>query len=77
MRVRRCIRGGGDAKISRVINLRDFTSYFTPRRGLMSSDTWAGVATLIRNLMLAIDPARGVLQSQDHWLRQHKILDHP
>ena len=35
-----------------VTTLRDFTSYMTPRRGLMSSDTWAGFATLIRNLVL-------------------------
>jgi hypothetical protein len=35
-----------------VSDLRDFTSYLTPRRGLMSSDTWAGVATIARNLIL-------------------------
>ncbi|MGQ0445599.1 MAG: patatin-like phospholipase family protein [Beijerinckiaceae bacterium] len=35
-----------------VTSLRDFTSYITPRRGLMSSDTWTGFATLIRNLVL-------------------------
>jgi hypothetical protein len=35
-----------------VTSLRDFTSYLTPSRGLMSSDTWAGFATLIRNLVL-------------------------
>lgn len=35
-----------------VTNLRDFTSYLTPRRGLMSSDTWAGIATIFRNLVL-------------------------
>ncbi|MGC2224895.1 MAG: patatin-like phospholipase family protein [Methylocella sp.] len=35
-----------------IKNLRDFTSYLTPSRGLMSSDTWAGFATLIRNLVL-------------------------
>lgn len=35
-----------------VSDLRDFTSYLTPRRGLVSSDTWAGVATIARNLIL-------------------------
>ncbi|MGH6842064.1 MAG: patatin-like phospholipase family protein, partial [Methylocella sp.] len=35
-----------------VTSLRDFTSYITPKRGLMSSDTWTGLATLIRNLVL-------------------------
>jgi hypothetical protein len=35
-----------------VTNLRDFTSYLTPRRGLMSSDTWAAIATIFRNLVL-------------------------
>jgi Patatin-like phospholipase len=35
-----------------VTSLRDFTSYLTPSRGLLSSDTWAGFATLIRNLIL-------------------------
>lgn len=32
--------------------LRDFTSYLTPQNGLLSSDTWAGVATVLRNLAL-------------------------
>ncbi len=35
-----------------ITSLRDFASYLTPSRGLMSSDTWAGFATLIRNLVL-------------------------
>ncbi len=35
-----------------ITTLREFTSYMTPSRGLMSSDTWAGVATIIRNLAL-------------------------
>jgi Patatin-like phospholipase len=42
----------GETEPREVINLRDFTSYLTPRRGLMSSDTWAGAATLCRNLAL-------------------------
>jgi predicted acylesterase/phospholipase RssA len=35
-----------------VTNLRDFTSYLIARRGLTSSDTWAGIATIFRNLAL-------------------------
>ncbi len=42
----------GSREPAEVTSLRDFTSYMTPRRGLMSSDTWAGIATLIRNLVL-------------------------
>jgi hypothetical protein len=42
----------GSREPAEVTSLRDFASYLTPRRGLMSSDTWAGFATLIRNLVL-------------------------
>ena len=35
-----------------VENLREFTNYLTPRAGLMSADTWVGVATIARNLAL-------------------------
>jgi hypothetical protein len=35
-----------------VENLREFTNYLTPRAGLMSADTWVGVATIARNLVL-------------------------
>ena len=42
----------GSREPAEVTSLRDFTSYMTPRRGLMSSDTWASFATLIRNLVL-------------------------
>lgn len=35
-----------------VTNLRAFTSYLTPQRGLISSDTWAAIATVSRNLIL-------------------------
>jgi Patatin-like phospholipase len=42
----------GNPEPKEVTSLRDFTSYLTPRRGLMSSDTWASFATVIRNLVL-------------------------
>lgn len=35
-----------------VSSLRDFTNYLTPHLGLTSADTWAGVATVLRNLVL-------------------------
>lgn len=45
-------RLGGRKEPEQVGNLRDFTNYLTPRAGLMSADTWVGVATLARNLVL-------------------------
>ncbi|MGJ0426562.1 patatin-like phospholipase family protein [Methylocystis sp.] len=35
-----------------VKELRSYTSYLTPRTGVMSLDSWAWVATIIRNLVL-------------------------
>lgn len=35
-----------------VENLRAYSNYLTPRAGLMSADTWVGVATVARNLVL-------------------------
>jgi hypothetical protein len=32
--------------------LRDYSNYLTPRRGLFSGDTWAGIATYLRNFDL-------------------------
>lgn len=32
--------------------LRDYSNYLTPRRGLLSGDTWAGIATYLRNFDL-------------------------
>ena len=32
--------------------LRKYTSYLTPRVGLVSGDTWAAAATYLRNLLL-------------------------
>ncbi|MBV8913138.1 MAG: patatin-like phospholipase family protein, partial [Acetobacteraceae bacterium] len=32
--------------------LRQFTSYLTPSRGLLSKDTWAGITLYVRNLIL-------------------------
>lgn len=35
-----------------VGKLREYSNYLTPRAGLMSGDTWAGVAVVARNLIL-------------------------
>lgn len=35
-----------------VERLRSYTNYLTPRWGLMSLDTWAGIATIFRNVAL-------------------------
>jgi hypothetical protein len=32
--------------------LRDYSNYLTPRRGLLSGDSWAAIATYLRNLLL-------------------------
>jgi hypothetical protein len=32
--------------------LRDYSNYLTPRKGLLGADTWAAIATYIRNLLL-------------------------
>jgi hypothetical protein len=42
----------GNREPAEVTSLRDFASYLTPSRGLMSADTWTGFATVIRNLLL-------------------------
>jgi len=35
-----------------IFHLRRYSNYLTPRLGLFSQDTWTGVATYIRNLLL-------------------------
>jgi len=37
---------------SEIVWLRSYSNFLTPRRGLMSADTWAGFALVIRNLVL-------------------------
>ena len=37
---------------ARIHFLRKYTSYLTPRVGLVSGDTWAAAATYLRNLLL-------------------------
>jgi hypothetical protein len=40
------------AESPQVDHLRDYSNYLTPRLGLLSADTWAIVATVVRNLLL-------------------------
>jgi hypothetical protein len=35
-----------------VMHLREYSNYLTPRLGVMSGDTWAVIATYVRNLLL-------------------------
>ena len=35
-----------------VTFLRDYSNYLTPRRGLLGADTWAAIATYVRNVIL-------------------------
>ncbi|MGH7518279.1 MAG: patatin-like phospholipase family protein [Gemmatimonadales bacterium] len=35
-----------------IDRLREFSNYLTPRRGLLSGDTWAAIAIIVRNLLL-------------------------
>lgn len=32
--------------------LRDYSNYLTPRKGILGADTWAAIATYLRNLLL-------------------------
>jgi hypothetical protein len=45
-------RLGARDEPKQIKNLREFTNYLTPRAGLMSADTWVGIATIARNLAL-------------------------
>ena len=35
-----------------VSALREYTSYLTPKRGLMSADTWSGIVLYLRNVLI-------------------------
>jgi len=37
---------------SQIVWLRSYSSFLTPRKGLLSADTWAAIALVIRNLVL-------------------------
>ena len=37
---------------SSVTFLRDYSNYLTPRKGLLGADTWAAIATYLRNVLL-------------------------
>lgn len=41
-----------DAEVAPLKNLRDYSSYLTPRWGLLTADTWTWVAIYLRNLLL-------------------------
>jgi hypothetical protein len=45
-------QGGGVAEPRQVNFLRDYSNYMTPRVGLVGADTWTGVATYQRNVLL-------------------------
>ncbi len=44
--------GGGIAEPRQVNFLRDYSNYMTPRVGLVGADTWTGIATYFRNVLL-------------------------
>jgi hypothetical protein len=47
-----------------IDQLREYSNYLTPRKGLFSGDTWAAVATILRNMILnwlIIVPALGAV----------------
>jgi hypothetical protein len=43
---------GITAEPEQVSFLRDYSNYMTPRLGLFGADTWAGIATYLRNVIL-------------------------
>ncbi len=43
---------GGVAEPRQVNFLRDYSNYMTPRKGLVGADTWTGIATYQRNVLL-------------------------
>jgi hypothetical protein len=43
---------GLSAEPEEVSFLRDYSNYMTPRLGLFGADTWAGIATYLRNVIL-------------------------
>jgi hypothetical protein len=44
--------GGPIAEPRQVNFLRDYTNYLTPRMGIFGADTWAAIATYVRNALL-------------------------
>ena len=45
-------RADPDAEPSAIDHLREYSSYLTPKVGLLSADTWASVAIVLRNIVL-------------------------
>jgi hypothetical protein len=45
-------RANADEEPTAIRHLRAYSSYLTPKLGLMSADTWTAVAIVIRNLLL-------------------------
>jgi Patatin-like phospholipase len=45
-------RADPDAEPSAIDHLREYSSYLTPKVGLLSADTWAAVAIVLRNIVL-------------------------
>jgi hypothetical protein len=45
-------RRANDVEPIQITNLRENTSYLTPHAGLLSGDMWAGIATIVRNVLL-------------------------
>jgi hypothetical protein len=45
-------RDGSVAEPRQVNFLRDYSNYMTPRKGLVGADTWTGIATYQRNVLL-------------------------
>jgi hypothetical protein len=43
---------GSVAEPKQVNFLRDYSNYLTPRKGLFGADTWAAIATYLRNVLL-------------------------
>lgn len=41
-----------DPEATPIRHLREYSNYLTPRAGLFTADTWTGVATYLRNLIL-------------------------
>jgi Patatin-like phospholipase len=48
----RSARADADDEPPSIDHLRDYSSYLTPKLGLLSADTWAAVAIVLRNMVL-------------------------
>jgi hypothetical protein len=48
----RLIEGSLCADVDPIHHLRLFSNYLTPRKGLLSSDTWQAITMLVRNIIL-------------------------